>query len=99
LQSALALQTNMPDQFSDQIQRALSVLETDRKGLTRMLEVSMATLRSWEVRSPPAYAWLAVAALIASLGTKRLTDPANQNTRHASDRFSLDRGSDKGRFS
>ncbi|WP_292046414.1 hypothetical protein [Brevundimonas sp. UBA5718] len=78
----------MSDEFSDHIQRALDVLETDRKGLARMLEVPMTTLRFWEVRSPPAYAWLAIAALAAGLGTRQAAKFASRPERQLSNRSS-----------
>lgn len=40
--------------FRHEVNRALAILKTDRKGLARRLELSVGTLRSWEARGAPA---------------------------------------------
>lgn len=57
----------MTSTFRLQIEAALVVLNTDRKGLAKHLELSVATLRTWEKRGAPAYARLAVAAVVVGL--------------------------------
>ncbi|MFJ1311290.1 hypothetical protein [Agrobacterium sp. P15N1-A] len=53
--------------FGDEIKRAAQALETDKQGLARHLGLPVGTLRSWEARGAPAYARLALAALVVNL--------------------------------
>ena len=57
----------MHHSFRHDVNRALAVLKTDRKGLARRLELSVGTLRSWEARGAPAYGRLLMAAIVAGI--------------------------------
>lgn len=47
-----------------EIEAAARAFNTDTRGLARRLEISVGSLRSWSVRGGPAYARLAIAALV-----------------------------------
>ncbi|AYM84042.1 hypothetical protein At12D1_41600 [Agrobacterium tumefaciens] len=53
--------------FGYEIKRVARALETDKQGLARHLGLPVGTLRSWEMRGPPVYARLALAALVMKL--------------------------------
>lgn len=58
--------------FRNEVNRALAVLKTDRKGLARRLELSVGTLRSGEAREAPAYGRLLMAAIVAGIDPSML---------------------------
>lgn len=76
----------MKHSFRQEVDRALAALETDRKGLTRRLGLSIGTLRAWETRGAPAYGRLLMAAIVAGIEPEAPFDGLDRRTNEA--RFS-----------
>lgn len=63
-----------PRPMRAEIEATARALQTDIRGVARHLEISVGSLRSWNVRGGPAYARLALAALVSRLDPDKVFD-------------------------